>query len=207
MSNGEPRNLTRATELEKTLSATLIAVAAAITAGLFALWPGLLTGLSHAGAQAASIVIIFIIISLALSMFFGGRGYAYGPKKAGFTDRFNLQAVLGTVGIFLIVVVEIITFATTEPSPNEKFAAKLTELESKVADLAGKVDGNFHELPNIKSKLDDITNRLDAATKALDGLTRASADQSNKLNEGLTDIKSLSTRLDQIEKSATPSKP
>jgi methyl-accepting chemotaxis protein len=212
------RDLNRATEQEKTLAIALIALAGPIFAGLFALWPGTLSNLNHTGVRWANILVILVLVALAASMTLGGRGFAYGPKRADWGDRFNLQAVFGAAEIFLILVLGVVIFMTNEPSPNEKFAAKQTELETHFKDLGDKVDKNQAELAAkindlstkvsaVSNDLSDLKNRLDGVQKKLGDLDRSSADHSNKLHEIDDSIKSLSSRVDQLEKNASQSKP
>jgi outer membrane murein-binding lipoprotein Lpp len=193
-------DLDTATETEKALSVALIALAGAIFAGLLALWPSMLAGLSHNGLLYSSIDGILILALLGVSIVFGGRGYAYGPKRAGWMDRFNIQAVLGAIAIFLILILAGIIFLTTEPSPNDKFGAKQTELETRVMQLLTKVDGVSRDLSEIKTK-------LDAAEKSLGNLDRSSSAYSTKFNEIEAGIKSLSDRVLKLEKNSNQSNP
>jgi outer membrane murein-binding lipoprotein Lpp len=210
MSNG--RDLNTPNETEKALSIALIGLAGVLFAGLMALWPGLLSSLSHAGLLYSNIAVILILACLGISMFFGGRGYAYGPKHAGWMDRFNLQAFFGAIAIALILVLAAIMFATTEPSPSEKLTAKQTEIETRVSQLAKTVEGISNDLSDLKKKVDaadlsDPKKRLDAAEKSLSGLDRATSGYSTKTNEIDNSLKSLADRVEKLELNANQAKP
>jgi hypothetical protein len=189
MNNG----LTTATENERMLSLALIAVAATVGGGLFTLWRGLVAGLTSGGSLSANIVICVVFGLLGLSMFFGGRGVVWGPKHSGFKDRFNLQALTGALAIALIFLVGGIIVFTAEPSSNEKFADKLTVLDTRVNSLGKDIDGVANQVSELKSKLNGIETSLGK-------LDRSSADHTAKLNEADAGLKSLVQRIEKLEK-------
>jgi hypothetical protein len=207
MSNGGNRNLNTPTEAEKSLAVALIAVAATVFAGLLALWPGMLSALNHAGVLLFSIIGVAILGFLAVSMFFGGRGYVHGPKNADWRDRFNLQAVFGAIAVVLILVLASIIFATIEPSPNEKFAAKQTALETRLSDIKTNVDTIARDVGSLTNGVADLKNKGDAAEKSIAVLDRASSDYSNKLGEIDRSLKLLLDRVQKLENNANQTKP
>jgi hypothetical protein len=199
MSNGH-RDLNKSNETERTISVALIGLAGAVFAGLLALWPGMLASLNHTGVLFSSVVGIAILTFLAVSMIFGGRGCAYGPKYTGWRNRFNFQAVFGGIAILLILVLAGIIFATAEPSPNEKFAAKQTAFETRLTDVKTNAD-------TISREIIDLKNRLDAVEKSIAVLDRTSSNYSNKLSEIDGSLKSLSERVEKVENNTTQVKP
>lgn len=205
----ESRDLNRPTEQEKTLAIALIALAGAVFASVFALWPGTLSNLSLTGRHWTNIIVILVLVALATSIIFGGWGFAYGPRRADWGGRFNLQAIFGAAAIFLILVLGIVIFMTREASPNEKFAAKQTELETHLKDLSDKVDkSQAAEIKDLSTKvgavsndISDLKTALDAAQKRLGDLDQSSADHSNKLHaidDSMKSFSDLPTRVSTI---------
>jgi methyl-accepting chemotaxis protein len=194
----------------------LIALAGAIFAGVCALWV-LFPGLSGAGQRWANIVAGLILIALIVSIVFGGRGFMYGPKRPGWLDRFNLQAAFGVAAIILIIVLVGIMHFTSEPSQNEKVAAAQTALETRVKDLTEKIDNMQKDLAVqlngistksgvVSNDVSDLKNKADAVQKNLDELNRMSTDNADALRQIGNDLKSLSGRVDQLEKNASQTK-
>ncbi len=190
MSNGI-RNLDEPTESEKAMATALITVAGAIFAGVFVLL-AMFPGLSSTGQRWANIVIGLILIALAVSMFFGGRGFMYGPKRLDWLDRFNLQTAFGVLAVVLIIILAGIIFLTTEPSQSEKLVAGQTALETRVKDLTEKLDNmqkdlavQFSGISNkvgvISNDISDLKSKADVTQKKLDDLSQITTNHSNNL--------------------------
>lgn len=173
MTNGA-RNLNAATESEKTLAVALIGLAGAVFAGLLAALNGLLAGLSHNGAVWATVDGILILALLAYSMIIGGRGYAYGPGRADWRDRFNLQAISGALALGLVLVLAAIVYVTAEPSPNEKFAGDIASLKSDLTALKNELgslrdkDGAFET--SVGGTLSDVGKSLQSLSQRIEKL-------------------------------------
>jgi hypothetical protein len=193
MSNGGPRDLHHATESEKVLATALVALAGAILAGLLAALPAMLAGLNESGARCATIISALILALLGLSIVVGGRGYAYGPGRDGWSDRFNLQAVFGAMSLILILVLAGVIYATTEPSAGEKLAAKQTELETRFVD--------------VKKDVDAISRDVATLNNDLAGLKNGAVDLPNRLRKIDDSLKSLSDRTEKLEQPANQVKP
>ncbi len=185
-------DLNAATESEKSLAIALIALAGVVFAAIVAAWIGMLPALSHTGFLFSDITVVLILACLFFSMLFGGRGFAYGPKRPGGLDRFNLQAIFGIIAIALIPVLAVIILVTTEPSPIEKLGTRQAAVEASVSQLTKAVDGISHDLSDLKNKLDSLE-------KSVSNLDRASTGYSNKAKEIDGDLKSLSGRIDKLE--------
>lgn len=193
MPNGGAGDLHHATESEKVLATALIALAGAIFAGLLAALPALLAGVNESGARYATVISALILALLGLSIVVGGRGYAYGPGRDGWSDRFNLQAVFGAMSLIMILVLAGVIYATTEPPASEKFAAKQTELETHLTDVKKEVDTISRDVATLKN---DVA-----------GLKNGAVDLSNRLSKIDDSLKSLSGRTEKLEGSASQAKP
>jgi hypothetical protein len=214
MPDPDPKDLNHATESEKMLAVALIGLAGAIFAGLLSVVINISSGLIDSGAWYAIVVSVVIFVLLGLSIVLGGRGCVYGPGRDDWRDRFNLQAIFGAISIILIVVLAFIIRATTEPSATEKFAAKQTELETRLVDVKKDVDAVSRDIASLKNDvaglkngLVDLTNKEGANEKSLINLDRASTNYSSKLSEIDNSLKSLSDRTEKLEQGTSQVKP
>jgi hypothetical protein len=214
MTNGGP-DLNVATEPQKALAVALIALTGAIFAGAV-VFLTLLSGLTHNGAFYATVIGNAIFVFLGLSMLFGGRGYAYGPKRSDFWNRFNLQAVFGAIALVLFIALVWTIYATMDPSPNEKLAAKETELETRVTDVKSGLDTMSHDAAILRSdaavlkrELAELGDKMNGAGASLavikdkEGAFEASV--GGELSYIDKSIQSLSQRIEKLE--AAPTKP
>jgi hypothetical protein len=184
--------LTTSTKLDQYISGALIGVASVIGGAVLGSWPTMLSSVSHSGAVWASLIGAAAFLCLVISIFFGGRGLAYGPGSEGWNDRFNLQAVFGAVGVVFLLALGTVIFVTLEPSLSEKYNARLTAVETHVTDLTSKIDGASRDLIDVKT-------RLDAMDGTLKDVGRSSVADLTKLNELDATIKSLAEAIQRLE--------
>ncbi len=90
------------TENERGLAIALIAFAGALVGGSIAALISLVAKASSEAVTWGLALTVAAICFYVLSIFFGGRGIAYGPLHMGIRDNFNRQAVSGLIGILLM---------------------------------------------------------------------------------------------------------
>jgi hypothetical protein len=201
MNTSAARDLNKATETEKAVSIAVIGGAAAVFAGVVAAWPIIVPAVSHTGKFWSSVIIVLALICLAISMIFGGRGCVWGPKRADWLDRFNLQAVFGALAIILILGLGLIIFATIDPSPTEELAAKLGALDARVTEIGKRLDGIAGDLSAARSDLSTQQKAVTNLGKTVDNLTSDSSKQSQRLEQLEKALQPLSDRVQKLETS------
>lgn len=92
------------------------------------------------------ICVVLALLTLVASIYFGGRGVAYGPGT-GAWNHFDLQAKLGLVGMVFVIGAAIFASAGAIRAHNAavqqdgNVLARLTEIEQSIADILVRLDG------------------------------------------------------------------
>ena len=86
-------------------------------------------------------------------------------------------------------------YFTAEPSPNEKFGAKIDELEQRLNATEGSLDVLSQEVRNLK-------RTLETAGDSLSKLSETSSDHANRLGQIETILHSVTGRVQRLEQNA-----
>ncbi len=127
------------------LSIALIAAAGGIIAATA--FGGLSSILQRPGYYPYHILtcVVLSILALMLSMYFGGRGIAYGAGR-GPSSPFNIQAIFGILGIFFVCGAAVFSAMGAirqhkdQAQEQMNVTARITALETQLAELSKRLE-------------------------------------------------------------------
>lgn len=151
-----------ATETQKSLAAALIALAGLLFGAVLGGLPTVLSLSDETGDRIGFWLSTAILALLVISIIFGGRGYAYGPKRTGFGSRFNLQATSGLFAILLTVGLGVIIYTYPASQQEAALAERVAALESTIEELNEKVDELAGSSGEVASQTEDIGEAISA---------------------------------------------
>lgn len=164
-----------ATGTQKSVSAALLALAGALFGAVLGGLPTIFSLANETGDRIGFWICTIILLLLISSMIFGGRGYAYGPKRTGLGSRFNLQATTGLIAILLAAALGAVIYQYPAPKPETVVFERVSNLESRIENMSEQLNLQqtevqatvvlMNELRDVISSLqridDELTGRLD----------------------------------------------
>jgi len=175
---GNPRTepLTEPTESERTLAVALIALAGTVLVGIITLAVLILPNIVADGTALVYWIAAAILFLLIVSMFFGGRGFSYGPGHKGFWDRFNLQATTGLVAVILIFPFGYAIKIAEAPSDYDSLADRVDALSLQIVTLESKISEASQLSKTTAEQVNDQASEIDRIDEKIDVLTEPTAE-------------------------------
>lgn len=186
----KPKDLRTPTEGEKSLSIALMAFASGLSAGVLAFFGSLITRAEPWIIPIGMIELLLACGCFILSVYFGGRGIAYGPQHSGWRDNFSMQAGMGVFGILFGAAVVGTLLLNQEKS---EISARLHALELLV-EKQGSEAKNSTQL--ISKQMD---NQQRDTRGILDDLKKSENDRSAQRDQLNTDLNGLGDRIGRLE--------
>lgn len=173
-----------ATSTQKSVSAALLALAGALFGAVLGALPTIFSLADETGDRIGFWTCTIILLLLTSSMIFGGRGYAYGPNRTGFRNRFNLQATSGLIAILLTAALGAVIYHYPAPEPETIVFERVSDLESRIEDMTEQLNLQQTEVQDnvvLLNELRDVVSSLQRINEELGGrLDQLENDSSNR---------------------------